>query len=353
MHPIVASTTRIMLYLLAWLPVTGLLAFLLHVTGGISLGESAVLTGPLCLFYAFVCLSPWYLCRVLPLGAGQIASILWSHIAAGAVAGLLWIVVAKGLGLLISRYDPPFDLQLSRDLPMLFIFGILLYMLAVSLHYVLLSFQTSRDAEMQAHESLMLAREAELKALKAQINPHFLFNSLNSISALTVLDAAKARDMCIRLSDFLRSTLSLGDKRMIAFSEELALARTYLSVEQIRFGARLRICERVDAGCGSCLVPPLVMQPLVENAVKHGIAGMLEGGTIRLEACCGNGQLRIGVENEFDADAPAPRKNGLGLTNVRGRLRALYDNRARLDTCVHGNSFLAELSLPCEDRSHA
>jgi LytS/YehU family sensor histidine kinase len=230
---------------------------------------------------------------------------------------------------------------------------VVLYLLAVSIHYVLLSFQSSRDAELEAKEALVFARDAELKALKAQINPHFLFNSLNSISSLATIDGARARDMCIRLSDFLRNTLSLGEKEMIPLSEELTLARTYLGVEQIRFGARLKVEEHVDKECGRCQIPPLLVQPLVENAIKHGIAGLLEGGTIRLEAHCEDGWLRVRVRNDFDADAPAPRKSGLGLTNVRNRLRARYETQARLDTELKDNYFLAELTLPCEGHGHA
>src|SRR5260370_2632838 len=120
--------------------------------------------------------------------------------------------------------------------------------------------QSGREAE-------LLAREAELKALKAQIDPHFLFNSLHSISALTAVDAGRARDMCIRLSDFLRNSLRLGERTTIPFSEELALARTYLEVEQVRFGQRLRVAQDIEEAYCDCDVPPLLLQPLVENSI--------------------------------------------------------------------------------------
>jgi LytS/YehU family sensor histidine kinase len=117
-------------------------------------------------------------------------------------------------------------------------------------------------------QALVAARDAELKALKAQINPHFLFNSLNSISALAGIDAARAREMCVRLSDFLRSSLSVGEREAVPLSEELALAHNYLGVEQVRFGGRLRVEQQIAPECESALVPPLLLQPLVENAVK-------------------------------------------------------------------------------------
>ncbi len=358
MHPLLAGKGRIVLYLLAWLPLGGLLGYLLWVTGNLSLLEAGALALPLALFYAFVCLAPWYMCRVLPLGPSQVPKVLGNHAAAGVVAGLLWIVLAKVLALGLSHYYPRLNERFTPQLPLVFGIGALLYLLAVALHYVILSVESSKEAETREQEARTLAREAEIKALKAQINPHFLFNSLNSISALATVDGVRAREMCIKLSDFLRSTLKLGEKESISFGEELALAKAYLDVEQVRFGARLRTEFDTDAGCDNYVVPPLFLQPLVENAVKHGIAGLVDGGTIRIEARCQDGWLRVKVGNEFDPESPATRQSGLGLQNVRNRLRALYDNHARIDTTVETsadqtaslNRFLVEVDLPTAAR---
>jgi two-component system sensor histidine kinase AlgZ len=348
MHPLFASKGRITLYLLAWVPLAGLLGYLLSAVGGLPLLEAEALTVPLALFYALVCLAPWYMCRVLPLGPDQIPKLMGNHVPAAIVAGLLWIVLAKVLALALGRYYfPQLNERFSPQLPLVFGIGVLIYMLSVAMHYVLLSVETSREAETREQEARTLAREAELKALKAQINPHFLFNSLNSISALATVDGVRAREMCIKLSDFLRSTLSLGEKPSISLKEELGLARAYLDVEQVRFGARLRTVFRTDSACDSCIVPPLFLQPLVENAVKHGIAGMVEGGTIEVEAKCQDGWLRVKIENQFDPDAPPASKHGLGLQNVRARLRALYENQARLDTELTVNRFVVRVELPC------
>ncbi|MBZ5607436.1 MAG: histidine kinase [Acidobacteriia bacterium] len=351
MHPLLATKGRITLYLLAWLPIAGLLGYLLSVTGQLPLLEAEALALPLALFYALVCLAPWYMCRVLPLGPSQIPKLLGNHTPAAVVAGLLWIVLAKALGLLLSRYFPQLNDRFSPQLPLLFGIGVLLYLLAVALHYVLLSVETSREAETREHEARTLAREAELKALKAQINPHFLFNSLNSIAALATVDGVRAREMCIKLSDFLRSTLKLGEQTSISLKDELALAKAYLDVEQVRFGARLRTEFHTDSTCYGCVVPPLFLQPLVENAVKHGIAGMVDGGTIEVEAHCEDGWLQVRIENAYDPEAPPATRHGLGLENVRGRLRALYENQARLDTQVNGDHFVVQVQLPCAAHS--
>ncbi len=315
MHPLIARPARLLLYLLAWSPLALLLAYLLVMMGGLGWLEAAALSLPLALFYALICLAPWYMCLVLPLGSSDTFKIAGKHLAAAIVAGLIWIVLAKGLGLALGHYFfPRLNERFSPQLPLLFGIGVLLYLLSVALHYVLFSMESSKEAETREQEALTLARESELKALKAQINPHFLFNSLNSISALATVDGQRARDMCIKLSDFLRTTLKLGEKQRITLADELALAKAYLEVEQVRFGARLRVEIDADADCGHCVVPSLLLQPLVENAVKHGIAGLVDGGTIRLEAHCIQGLLQLKISNEFDPESPAASRHGLGLT---------------------------------------
>jgi two-component system sensor histidine kinase AlgZ len=350
MHPLIAGQGRLSLYLLAWTPLALLLAYLLVMMGSLAWLAAVTLSFPLAIFYALICLSPWPMCRVLPPGVTPAFKILGNHLAAAIVAGLMWIVLAKGLGLLLGRYlFAGLNQRLSAQLPLLFGIGVLLYLLSVALHYVLLSMESSKEAESREHEALTLARESELKALKAQINPHFLFNSLNSISALATVDGLRAREMCIKLSDFLRSTLKLGEKQSISLAEELGLARAYLEVEQVRFGARLRVEIDANRDCDHCVVPSLLLQPLVENAVKHGVAGLVDGGTIRLEARCASGRLQLKIFNEFDPDAPAASRHGLGLRNVRDRLRAVYENRARVDATASGDHFVVEMELPCAE----
>lgn len=224
MHPLLAARGRLWLYFLAWIPLALLLAYFFALMGSLTWLEAGALALPLALFYALICPAPWYMCRGLPLGATPVSKILGNHLAAAIAASLMWIVVAKGLALLFGRYFfPRLNERFGPQLPVLFVIGVLLYLLAVALQYVLLSVESSKEAEMREQEALTLARESELKALKAQINPHFLFNSLNSISALATIDGARARDMCIKLSEFLRATLKLGEQQRIPFAQELAL----------------------------------------------------------------------------------------------------------------------------------
>ncbi len=348
MHPIFASARQLGLYTLAWLIPTALVVYMLLVSARLTLAEAIALSVPLCIVFAIVCLSPWYTCRVLPLRRTSAVKLMLNHLLAASVIAFFWTRLAIGLGWLFQQYWPDLPAHLQPNWPLILGIGVLLYSLAVALHYTYLEFEAARDAIRREHVARVLAREAELKALKAQINPHFLFNCLNSISALTSIDPGQAREMCIRLSDFLRNTLKLGEKVAIPFADEIALVRTYLDVEQVRFGSRLRVEQNIDAECEQCVVPPLLLQPLVENAVKHGIASLTDGGFIRVQASCADKVLRIVVENDFDPENPSPRRSGLGLANVRSRIETRHGNRGSMQVTVGATLHRVELVLPCE-----
>jgi two-component system, LytTR family, sensor histidine kinase AlgZ len=351
MHPIFGQIRRLTVYLIAWIPFAALMTYVLSIAHQITLVESAALAFPLCLLYAFVCLSAWYTCRVSPIEGSGPDRLLWTHLGAAIVAALLWVGAAWALGWVLASNFQMFralDERLDPELPLVFGMGVLLYFLSVAFYYVLIAVQASKDAEARVMQASVLAREAELRALKAQVNPHFLFNSLNSISALTTSDAPKAREMCILLGDFLRRTLGLGEKAAISLEEEMSLIHAFIAVEKIRYGARLRMEESIDNAALDAQVPPLLLQPLVENAVGHGIANLVEGGWIKLTADRRDGELSIVVENLFDPDAPPRRKSGLGLANVRQRLQVRYGNRAKFATSVEGQCFRVAISLPVE-----
>ncbi len=335
MHPIFRNTTSLGAYLALWTVLAGLLAALMRIPGDLEWSQALSVAVPLCLFYAFVCLTPWYLCRAFPLGTAGVPKLLVNHLGAAILACALWIGLARLLAIVMDL-----GTGLGSAMPQLVVIGLLLYLLSVTLHYALLAVEASREAALQT-------RDAELRALKSQINPHFLFNCLNSISALTSTDPSRAREMCVLLSDFLRKTLGLGERASISWREELELARTYLEVEQVRFGARLQVEMHVDDACSDCQVPPLVLQPLIENAIKHGIATMVEGGTVRLEGHVQDGRLAVRVENGFDPEAPAPRRSGLGLRNVRNRLETRFGDAAHLHVAAQNNRFSAEMVFPC------
>ncbi|MEO6080312.1 MAG: histidine kinase [Steroidobacteraceae bacterium] len=347
MHPILGNGRRLLIYLLAWVLVGALLTVALREDGPWLITLAFLI--PLCLVFGFVALSAGYICRAFPLDVrARIGNLIVVHLVAGTVAGGIWIALAAAWARAVdwlSNSTGGSALADSQALP-LFMVAILLFWLAAVCHYLLLAFEASREAESRTLELSLTAREAELKALRAQIDPHFMFNSLHSISALTTSDPVAARRMCLLLADFLRDTLRLGSNQRIPFTEELQLVDQFLAIEQIRLGARLRVTQTLDAAVARCLVPPLILQPLVENAVLHGIAQLIEGGTISVVAQCAGPMLTITVTNPCDPDRQRSRGVGLGLELLRKRLTTQCGVTEGLRAVEAAGSFCATIHIP-------
>jgi two-component system sensor histidine kinase AlgZ len=348
MHPILIQRRRLALYLIGWLPVLALLTALLVLTDWGSWTQSLLFGLPLVTVYAFLCLAAWYPCRALPLGDQQAVFSLATHIATATISAAVWVGMAWTLAAAFDRSaDPVAGGRLSSEqMGLIFVLGLLVYLLSVAIHYVFVASEESRAAERRALEAEVAARDAELQALKAQLNPHFLFNSLNSVASLAGSDPERARAMCIELGDYLRGTLNESGATLQPLEVELAMVRRFLNVETVRYGDRLRVVEEIDADCMDCAVPPLLLQPLVENALKHGIAQLVEGGEVRIGARCRGDQLMLWVANPVDPDNRPRSGAGVGLANVRQRLAKVFEEDARLRHGRSGDSYRSEIVLP-------
>jgi len=348
MHPILARGSRLALYLGVWTLVGVLLAALLAGPGGLTGTRSLVISIPLALVYAFFCLSAWYVARSTPLGPTGGMRLVATAVTASVISSAVWLIVARGwLELVASGIGVAPGRLFPALRALIFGFGILLYLLSLTVSYLLAAFERSREAERRGLEAQVLAREAELRSLRTQIDPHFLFNCLHSISALTTADPPAARRMCVLLGGFLRDSLALGSEERITIGRELQLARRFLEIERVRFGDRLTI-EANALEDGRWLVPPLLLQPIVENAVTHGVAHVLEGGTIRISVSNTDAWLTIDIDNPCDPDRPRRTGTGLGLSNVRARLRAIYGDQERVTAAESGGAWTVQVILPAE-----
>ena len=344
MHPLLARRERLALYLALWLIAGALLAALLGGEGGLSLPAAALVAFPLALAYGFVCLSAWYVARSAPIATSGLARLIGTALGASFLSSAAWLALGQGWSIVLARvWGTP--VRFEQVAGILFGFGLLLYLLSIAVSYIVGVFEHARDAERRELQAQVQSRDAELRSLRAQIDPHFLFNSLHSISALTAVDPAGARRMTILLGEFLREGLALGAADRIPLSKELALAQKYLDIERVRLGERLRVT--IEAGnSADCMVPPLVLQPLVENAVTHGVAHMLEGGLVAVSASCTASRLTIAVENPADPDRPRKTGTGLGLANVRARLRTLFEAESGVHWAEVDGRWRVEVSLP-------
>ena len=245
---------------------------------------------------------------------------------------------------LVSRY------------PWLLVTHATLYIIQFAIYHLVRNVQRLRLKEQQATELLATAREQELAALKAQVNPHFLFNTLNSISATLKRDPEQAREMIAKLSGMMRYALDGSDRDHVPLRDEIDFTRRYLGLERHRFSDRLESSVAVDADEDALdtPVPPMVLQPLVENALRHGIAPSEEGGTVTVEVTAENDRLDVRVEDTGvgpgDEDPLSVSDDSTGLANTDTRLQHTYGPDATLHTAENDpTGFTVCFSIPRED----
>ena len=231
--------------------------------------------------------------------------------------------------------------------------GSWLYLVVAGLSYATRAQHRIRAQEATAAEARLLAQQAQLAALRAQINPHFLFNALHSVGALVTSDPALADRALERLGDLLRYVLGAEDE--VPFSHEWRFTQDYLAFEQLRLGDRLSVDEHVDEATHTVPVPPLILQPLVENAVRHGIANRPEGGRIEVGARIAGTRLLLSVTDD-GGGVGGKGGDGLGMGSVRRRLAALYGERATLDINRSSAGYAVTVGFPlrrADDEGHA
>jgi sensor histidine kinase YesM len=253
--------------------------------------------------------------------------------------------------LVSANFDGTFEslgTDFARAYPTLLNY-ILVFGVNMALFQVSFARRASIKQELQLSQALANAQQAQLAALRYQLNPHFLFNALNSISALVVTKRnAEAELMTDKLSRFLRSSLNADPGELIPLEEELSLTEEYLDIESVRFGERLNV--EVDCSADACLakIPSFLVQPLVENAIKHGVARSKTATEISITGTVNDGQLVIRVANCIIGEPSGndPAAGGVGLANVRSRLDAVYGKAASLAAGVEDGRYVATITIP-------
>ncbi|MES2073192.1 MAG: histidine kinase [Pseudomonadota bacterium] len=348
MHPILSNPRKLLWYLAAWM-LTGLFIALLLVTAEVATwGRALWFALPAVALYSFVASSAYYVCRSLPMAKRHFFVAVMVFGGASLIAGFAWLAICQAWNQLAQTLaGEQAAIPITQHLAVvLFAAGCGFYLLSILAHDVLIAFDNVRLAERRAAESRLLARDAELQVLRTQINPHFLFNSLNSISALTAIDGLAARSMTIELAQFFRQTLALSEKQYIPLADEIALCQNFLAIEKIRFGKKLGSDIAIAGNAQRALIPPMILQPLVENAIKHGIRDLVDGGTVTMTALVREQWLHIAIGNPVDSQPSATAGNGLGLKNIRQRFASLYGERARVSWTLADGRFSVEMVIP-------
>ncbi len=346
MPSILGDRRRFQLHVIAWGLVGTLLALLAHNAFGVTWSQALAFGVPLGLLAAPLSLSALFLARAMPLTRTAFWQVGVSAVVASVIAASVWASVGRWWWRALSRMGVPGDVASSPSFVSLLLgFGALAYLLSVTVHYALQAMEESAALAHRELQSQIGAREAELRALRAQVDPHFLFNSLNAVSGLIGHDPERAREMVQRLADFLRSSLTLGAVPRITLAQELALVSSYLEIERVRFGDRLRVRIDMEEGIEEVQTPPLLLQPLAENAVRHGIATCLEGGTVEIDVRQRGGLVWLTVTNPRDPDG-GRRGTGFGLDIVRRRLSGAFGTQAALAVEPSPASYRVSITWP-------
>lgn len=271
----------------------------------------------------------------------------------------IWLVFALPIVLtLIAVYSHYFLLKwwfseefeylvfLEKGLPLrLSVFS--LTQLMVSLMALILS-RLERQDQLNKREVQMtqLSKDAELAQLRQQLQPHFLFNSLNSINALVITQPKKAREMILLLSDFLRGTIRKDTQSWVSLADELNYLKMYLDIERVRFGHRLEVEFELEENCLTQKIPQLLIQPLLENAIKHGLYGVTGEVKIQFQAKKADNYLVVSVRNPFEPNSSSAEGTGFGLSSVERRLYLLFGRTDLLVKKEESDTFSVTLKIP-------
>jgi len=350
MHPILSQLRTLLWYVFTWIILGVVLAWILVEIHSASWTSALLFALPAVQLYGFILTSAYYVCRSLPFQQRTALRILMVFGSASLLSSLAWVVLCVLWNSIIGEMDIYTGrVLIDRQFSILFFIGaVLLYLVSLLAHDVFIAFENIRSAERQQVASQLLARDAELQMLRSQINPHFLFNSLNSISALTSINAAAARDMAIELGSFYRKTLAISARQHIAFGEEVELCKHFLAIEKIRFGEKLQVDWVIDPATLTAQVPAMFMQPLIENAIKHGICNLSDGGVVQIKGAIENTRLHIAVSNPVDPESPGAIGTATGLKNFKARIHSLYQEKARISWYKAHNNFYLDMIIPFE-----
>ena len=299
--------------------------------------------------FALLGIGLWFLVKFSDFEKLNRQELTLRHATSSAVTMFIWFGSSYLLMGVISGHDEPYMTALNDTMTVRVLSGLLLYIVMVTVFYLLVNNQNLKERKTREEVLQNLLHESELNSLRAQIKPHFLFNSLNSISSLTITNPEKAQDMVIKLSEFMRYSLSFTNDRMSTLKQELYHLRLYLEIEKVRFGARFIVEENIGEEHLPWLIPPMILQPLVENAVKHGVYDTPGESFVKISATLNQGWLEISVVNNFDSSQPGRRGTGTGLVNVMKRMHMVYgmNNLARITKTE--NAFEVKLKFPPYD----
>ncbi len=349
MHPFFRRPRHLLYALIFWSPLSLGLAALLRLLTGIGMARAMLLAFPVMFFLLLGAISTWFICRFTPLAGNSLLRLSLTHLTGSIFLAFAVLVFLHFYTALLAAIDtvgkwPEIEIRVR----LLFLFTAqIIYFLSILFHYLLAAMEKNREAEKKLLQAELVRSRFELQAMRATIHPHFLFNSLTALSGLIIKEPRQAREICLQLADFLRYTLKMTQHHRITLGEELEHLRNYLAIESMRLGSRLSVAWKLEPALPACLLPPMLLQPLLENAIKHGIQPRLDGGCITFQARITGPGLEFIITNPLpEEEFRPPTGTGLGLKTIRRRLADEFGREARLNTERTENEFSVHLVMP-------
>lgn len=342
-HPFINNKTLMLYYGVFWV-VMGTANILIQTLWyGNELTISILSSISFFVLYPVLGASIWYIIKYNSLDETEISWVVLYHLIGATILNAIWIYLGF---ILIKMVNEESLALLYKTLPTKIFMGYVMYTIYVIFFYAINYYQSLKEKIKKEAELKALIREAELSALKSQINPHFLFNSLNSIASLTVSDPEKAQEMVITLSTFMRYSLQHDQDEVVSLKDELENIKLYLSIEKVRFGKKLNPVFEIEEGCHDCQIPNMILQPLFENAIKYGVYEATGPVSIKTTCESKSNYILISIENDYEADSVKNRGEGIGLRNIKQRLELIYGTADLLRITDNNSCFKVELSLP-------
>lgn len=349
MHPVFTQGKNLAAVAGLWLVLSALVTVFLQaqVQSLITSEQAIALFLPWLFVFLFFCLSNFYICMRFPIGNANLVQVLVVQVCAAATTLFMWLMLAYLWSSFLHKMGEPNWRPLLYDLRAeICTIGALLYCFWVLVHYMYLMAQQHEALERDALQKKLLISQIELQSVKATTHPHFLYNALNTVANLSLVSPEKVHGLCIQISDFLRYSVGYSKKSIITVNDELEHVQNYLGIERERFGDRLAVTFNVDEAARTEVIIPLVLFPLVENSIKHGIDSLLEGGTIALSIKKQGDGILIVISNPFDPLGVKPLGTHFGISALRQRIVAKYGVQASLQVERHDCEFTVKLFLP-------
>jgi two-component system, LytTR family, sensor kinase len=345
-HPILNKFWKLLIYIFLWILLGSINFTILYLIFSVDLTNSIIDSSLTVIILGIFTLGIWYYLRFNRIEEKSTINILINLAIAGIIIISIWIFSNWFLMQIIQNDKENFNSIFEKIFLFKTGFGIVIYFISTLSYYLMIYYQNYQENVKRKNELSSMLKDSELSNLKSQINPHFLFNSLNSISYLIYTNPEDAHNSIVKLSEYFRYSLSKGDEQLTTLNDELENIFRYLDIEKIRFTEKMIVEKQIDTNCLKHKIPVMILQPLIENAVKHGVYENTEKTIISIVINDNSDFYSVSISNNFEKNFNKRKGTSTGLKNVSQRLKLMYKRDDLILIKESENKFEVKISFP-------